>query len=89
MPTPIIVSERSLYPFGEEPVTVQRFEDGELVWCNHAGAESEIVQHQINNIDSPDDVWETTEMVCNKINCRAYLVDGHWENTPIGGVYGS
>jgi hypothetical protein len=62
------------YPY-EETVTVQFLEDGDLVECNHAGAETETLEFSAMEFDSELGMLPTgTEyrdcLVCDK--CHAY-----------------
>ncbi len=77
--------------FSEVPITVQRFEpdwdgDMELVWCNHAGAESETFEKMVPRIDQPDIVWEDSILVCLKCGAFQRSYERTWEDTPVGGL---
>jgi hypothetical protein len=86
----VFVRNYDLGFFTQEPITVQKFEieDDEPVvsWCNHAGAESETVENQIDRIDEPDICWTSTIMVCDK--CGAYKLEGEswWQDAPFEGI---
>ena len=80
------IEVRSSYSY-EEPVTTQIIEDGELIECNHAGAQEEEMEFEAfswwedAHTIVPDDSTTEIVMVCDKSNCRAWQdQDGLWRN---------
>lgn len=62
-------------------------EDGEVMYCDHAGAQPEEMEFQAYSwwddahTYVPDDSTFETVMVCDKENCRAWQdLDGVWRN---------
>lgn len=77
----IAVINHDLGFFTQQSITVQHFEDGELAYCDHAGAVTEPVEIESINIEGPDDVQVPEMEVCDKENCGAYRYVGErtWE----------
>lgn len=86
----IFVHNKDLGFWTQTPITAQRFElvDGELelVWCNHAGSESEEIESSIINPNGADHVWYTMIEVCDKCDAIKRPGDNYWEDAPIEGV---
>lgn len=86
----IIVTNKDIW---DTPVTVQGFEtvddDGtkSLLWCNHAGAENDVIEDDYSNPFGAD--WYSTFDVMQCDKCEAYqLIRGEfeWMDAPVGGV---
>lgn len=82
------IEVRAPYP-GEDLVTVQVLDvDGELLECDHAGAESEEMEFMAYSwwddahTYVPDDSRTEMVLVCDKANCRAWYDDlnNEWRN---------
>lgn len=72
----------------EEAITVQRYDfEGNLVFCNHAGAIEETASVDIPRIEQQDISFMVTTLVCDK--CEAYQRQGEdqWEDAPLEGKH--
>ena len=86
--TSITILNKDLGFFTESTVTIQRFdEEGDLIWCNHAGAEEEEAYNQVDRVDQSDLTWTEIIKVCDK--CGAWQFDGdrEWHEAPMDGVH--
>ena len=70
-----------------KPVTVQKFFDGELEYCDHAGAveETEHVEHP--RVDEPDIIYDQELIICDKCPAWRLAGDNYWEETPTNGKH--
>lgn len=79
----IFVNNKDLGFFTQEEITAQIVSpEGELLFCNHAGA---VEEHQEDDfLGTPIDRYVT---FCDK--CEAYKREGdnYWENAPFEGVH--
>lgn len=72
----------------EEAITTQILDEaGDLLECDHAGAEEEDMEFEAMSwwadahMYVPDDSTTETVLVCDKENCKAWLDhDGIWRN---------
>lgn len=70
----------------EEPVTVKRKEDGNIIYCDHAGAVEEEQENVMYRPDGRDIVWTSRALICG---CGAYQLenDNYWQDAPVGGKH--
>lgn len=89
----IFVKSKDLGFFTQTNITVQRFEivdgDRELVFCNHANATEEVVEHETFTPSGKEIVWAYKITTCDKSNCDAWKREGSsiWEDTPYRGAF--
>lgn len=91
----IYVHNKDLGFWTQEPIPVTRYAtqydeddfDRELVWCNHAGAEEEEVENEINRIDQPDITWTDRVLVCRKCGAYKFEKETDWWDAPIEGAH--
>lgn len=78
----INVTNKDLGFFTQDFISVKRLEGGEIIFCNHAGANEEEVINYYYTPDARDLEWKSTLLVCDK--CEAYKPDNqdYWENAP-------
>lgn len=81
------ITVKAPYSYGELVTTQFLDENGDLLECDHAGAQEEEMEFEAfswwddAHTMVPDDSTTELVMVCDKTNCRAWLdQDGIWRN---------
>lgn len=82
----ILVRNYDLGFFTAEPVTVARYEDGEIVWCNHADVEEATDTHDVYLPDQPDITYTVKLIVCKKCSAHRNENETYWFNAPVEGA---
>lgn len=76
----IQVLNKDLGFFTATPITVQRRDtDGEILWCNHAEADTESELVHVPNPHGQDDEYTVNYEVCKKCNMFRRENDTEWE----------
>lgn len=84
----IYVRSEDLGVFTQEEVTVViRDENNEIVYCNHAGSNTESVENSYFTSDGRELEYMVDITTCDK--CEAWKKDDGlgWEDQPIGGIH--
>ncbi len=86
----IFIKNHDLGFWTQNEITAQKFEkiDGEieLVWCNHAGATTEELEHCDYRSEGSDWVTKRYIRVCDKCGATRDEYSNYWENAPEQGL---